>query len=679
MQENKSKILFLYPRIYENKFDFNLGSSYIMAYLKKNNINSKVYLEKNLENIEKHIIKILKFNIKIIGITCDDSSYYLCKLIAESIKKKDPTKIIIFGGPTATNSYGRILNDCEAIDICCIGFAEESVYKIIKEMEKTKPNLKNISGVVFKNNQKIIKTKYKFAKKNLDLIPSPYLTKIIPKSIGIITSRGCYFNCIFCNYPALNKKVLYHSINRVIEELKIIKELEKNNKNKNKLIEIYDAAFSTNLKRAKEICKRMIKEKLNLKLWCETRVDLVDNELLNLMKTAGFQQINFGLETANLKTIRFINKINTKQKITNYDEEKKFLENFEKKVNLAKKIGFDLTVSVIMGFPNESYKDMEKTIKFLEKLEIKKYYHNILNIFPKTPLYENFKNKFKNKNLLSFQTPDKYSKKVQKSKKMFALNHWISNDFLILKRIFSGCFIKSELIKKKSAFLYLSINNELNDKNLIWIKKNIAFFGVIIIFIEKKNIKNVRKILNKIKSFNIPINRCFFLINKNKLNEKEKIIKNNMLYQFSIIEKFKNINKFGLNKELKIIQIKNKIFLLNLIKKYIKDKSVINFSSLIKNFCMFLPKKCPATKNLHIIINKDNNLKPCSNFNNIGKIGDDYKQIKKNILNEYENERKKRKCNLCEYKTKCSKCPFPYPFTREEFCYLIKNKFNKHF
>ncbi len=72
--------------------------------------------------------------------------------------------------------------------------------------------------------------------------------------------------------------------------------LEKDSKEK--VVTIYDDAFTLNIHRAKEICKRIIEKKFCFKLTCETRVDRMNDELLELMAEAGFKRVSFGLEIA---------------------------------------------------------------------------------------------------------------------------------------------------------------------------------------------------------------------------------------------------------------------------------------------------------------------------------------------------------------------------------------------
>ena len=105
----------------------------------------------------------------------------------------------------------------------------------------------------------------------------------------------------------MGRTIRYHSIERVVAELKYISPL--NDIPSPKTVTIQDSCFTLNLNRAKEICKRIAVEKFNIELICETRIDLMDKEMLDLFKKANFKQIDIGLESAVPAVLKNIQKI----------------------------------------------------------------------------------------------------------------------------------------------------------------------------------------------------------------------------------------------------------------------------------------------------------------------------------------------------------------------------------
>jgi len=96
-------------------------------------------------------------------------------------------------------------------------------------------------------------------------------------------------------------RIRYHSIDRGIAELKTIQtalEAKPPDIPLHRVVTIHDDAFTLNVPRAKEICRRIISEGINLQLSCLCRADNLDEELIELLQQAGFLEITFGLESA---------------------------------------------------------------------------------------------------------------------------------------------------------------------------------------------------------------------------------------------------------------------------------------------------------------------------------------------------------------------------------------------
>jgi radical SAM superfamily enzyme YgiQ (UPF0313 family) len=254
-------------------------------------------------------------------------------------------------------------------------------------------------------------------KNKLDIFPSPYLTNTINAAevfeqngnISISTSRGCVYRCIYCNFSAMSgHSMRYHSAERVIAELAKIKEAVGGSH----MVEINDDIFTLNRKRVENICKRLIKERLGLSYWIETRGDCVDRELLELLYQAGVREVNFGLESAVPRVLYKIKKVRlTEGKADNFEPEREYIRKTQEGVKIAQKIGINASVSVIFGLPGETLEDAMTTLNFVKKLKVFKYYHNLLKVYRGTQLAADYKKnrpeEFEN-NLLSFSASADY-------------------------------------------------------------------------------------------------------------------------------------------------------------------------------------------------------------------------------------------------------------------------------
>jgi radical SAM superfamily enzyme YgiQ (UPF0313 family) len=192
---------------------------------------------------------------------------------------------------------------------------------------------------------------------------------------NIITSRGCPFRCTFCSATKVyGNRYRYQSIDRSINEMKfVIEELNIDS------LQIYDDNFTTNKRRTKDLCKRMIDEKLNLQWVCYTRADAIgDQQMLSLMKEAGCYMIVVGIENGNDRILKLI------KKQLDLNVAKKNLE-------LAKKMNINVLSSFMIGLPSEAISEIDNTIKFATTLPLTYATFPIFTPYPGTPIYDDAK------------------------------------------------------------------------------------------------------------------------------------------------------------------------------------------------------------------------------------------------------------------------------------------------
>ena len=184
-----------------------------------------------------------------------------------------------------------------------------------------------------------------------DLLPlGKYYSASTNKSYMILfTDRGCPYNCSFCS-SAAQMKYRFLSIENVIQQIEhLIIDLNIG------WVEFMDLTFTINKRRTIEICDAIIARGLKFDWACETRADLLSEELLIKMKLAGCKKITIGVESGN-EEIRYA----TGKKISNEE----MLDAF----NLCRKIGIKTMANVIIGHHNETVKDVLASISFLMKL-----------------------------------------------------------------------------------------------------------------------------------------------------------------------------------------------------------------------------------------------------------------------------------------------------------------------
>lgn len=295
---------------------------------------------------------------------------------AQIIKDCKPNTPTVIGGPHMSTFPEKTLENA-SFDYGVVGEGEQTMLDLVLAMQNAKKTI-NIPGLLTKNNQKISQLIPRERISDLDQL-SPPSRELFPNEkyktlLGlnpvtyILTSRGCPFACTFCDHGLWGRHTTYHSPEWVINEIKKCLSLGA------KEIYVYDETFSLDKKRAKEICKLIIENRIHFSWIISSRVDTIDIELISLLKKAGCRQIRFGVESGVEKNLRKIKKNITKKKIS-------------KAFDLCNKVGIETYAYFMIGLPLETLPEIEKTINFAIDLNPDWVSFNILTLKPGTEVY----------------------------------------------------------------------------------------------------------------------------------------------------------------------------------------------------------------------------------------------------------------------------------------------------
>lgn len=385
---NKPKTLFICPpntiEVYGKKKDVvpripyislaSLAGSLIRANYDVHIVDLSV-----IDDIDKELKeKIEIFKPDYIGITFTTPLSKQAFKLAESIKKFSPASILMGGGVHATTLPHETLKS-SVFDLIFIGEAEETILEVVSGRD-----WKEIAGIAYKKDGEIFINPRRPLICDLDTLPFPawhlydlpkYKTARIctrKSRVGAIeTSRGCVFGCNYCNKTVFQRLFRAKSPERVVDELEYMLKFGFEE------IHFWDDGFSTDLDRAKEICRLIVKRKLNFpwNVFNGMRVDRLDKELLVLMKQAGCYGLSIGVESGNQEILNIVNKIIT-------------LNQVRQAVKLIKEVGLDITGFFILGLDGETEKTMQDTINFAKELDLDFPKAMITVPLPGTPLFE---------------------------------------------------------------------------------------------------------------------------------------------------------------------------------------------------------------------------------------------------------------------------------------------------
>jgi len=312
--------------------------------------NLKITFSKLKDIIKRESPEIIVFTITNHSLVND----LLTAKVAKDVSKNIVT-VAIGLSIRAIRDLNKVLKKYSYLDIIVYNEAEMPVLNLIK----SNYNPRNILGVYYKNDGKVIKNKPQ-PPENYDELGIPAQDKIplhiykdplmkrSPLTL-ICASRGCVGSCKYCSSFPFQRPVRYRSIENVMEELRLIKTLGV------KEIKFFDSCFTNDLNWVEKFLKRMIKERLDFTWICDVRADRIPLKILKLMKKAGCHTICMGGDSADQKVLDSFDKGET-------------IKQIENAVKRIKKEGFRLLLYFTFGHPGETKETIKKTIKWARKL-----------------------------------------------------------------------------------------------------------------------------------------------------------------------------------------------------------------------------------------------------------------------------------------------------------------------
>jgi radical SAM superfamily enzyme YgiQ (UPF0313 family) len=320
--------------------------------------------------------ELLKIRPDIIGISQWTHNRHQSMQLADTCRRLFPDCTIIMGGGHATFCYQDLLAEGSAVDIVVLGEGEQTLLELAARLADHS-DWRDIHGLAFRRDGALVTTGPQKLLADLDQLPQP--ARYLDRSIGIdrelqpefiVTARGCPSACHFCSSPAFwGRKVRFRSPEAIVEEILYIRQ-------KFGLIyfSIRDDTFTADRTRALEFCRRLIQLKAGI-LWnCQSRVTSVDEELLVMMKAAGCECIQLGVESGSTKILQQLGKNITPAQIM-------------KAGTLIREVGINLSIYLISDVDGESAEDLNKTVQLVKNLQADDGYVSPLAYYPGTKLF----------------------------------------------------------------------------------------------------------------------------------------------------------------------------------------------------------------------------------------------------------------------------------------------------
>ena len=373
------KVTFVYPGIAMIGFNslggnchdtvsVNLGMGYISSYLKKNSNHTADLIDlRDLKGWNHFESELQEKCPDIVGIYCNTVNYSSSLKSAEIAKRQGRT--VVMGGPHATLDPHSLI-DTSFVDCVIVGEGEKSFLDVVNHIEAGEALESVIQG------EKI---------DNLDDIPFPdrdiYNMErilngpgIFPHSsryVGIVASRGCYYNCAFCQpleRKIFGRKIRVRSVSNVIEEVKeVIRKYGAN------FIMFECDTLTTKKDWALGLCRQM--KQTGVKWGAQSRADTIDDELAKAMHDAGCTVLFIGFESGSPRMLSLLRKGISPEHSIRAGE-------------ICRKNKILIFANYMLGMPTETTDDLDMTYAMMRKIEPELHSPSYFAPIPGSDLYE---------------------------------------------------------------------------------------------------------------------------------------------------------------------------------------------------------------------------------------------------------------------------------------------------
>jgi radical SAM superfamily enzyme YgiQ (UPF0313 family) len=336
---------------------FSLGAQALRAGHQVKVLNLSGFTWSKVEEV------IASLDAELFGMSCWTSNRRGVALVAGAIKRAHPAAHVLIGGPHATPLGREMLEHYPAIDSVAVGESEDTFMELVSRLSSGE-DTRGIPGTLYRGVHGVEAGPARASIENLDALASPH--EYFDTHI-VMTSRGCPWQCTFCGAETTwGRGFRGQSVPYVLDALeKAIARLSV------KMVQVKDDTFTTNKKRVLELCQGIRERKLQFLWSCDTRVDVLSDELLRAMRLAGCQRLSLGVETGSPTILHNINKRITIQKI-------------EAAAAMAKRVGIQVRFYMMLGNRGETAETFHETLEFLARVKPHQYIFSCLTIYPGT-------------------------------------------------------------------------------------------------------------------------------------------------------------------------------------------------------------------------------------------------------------------------------------------------------
>lgn len=339
-------------------------------------------------------------DIDVIGISSNTVEFPTSVTMSRVFKYRRDIPIIL-GGPHISAIPEYFLHkDYDCFDVGVVGEGELTMPTLLENLHD-KDMWRNIPGLVYRDNGEVrVNPPHPIG--DLDALPFPArhllpdISKYKPTAASarrlplgsIITSRGCPFQCTFCDRSVFGNSVRARSPWNILDELTEMKEVLGI-----KEFRVFDDVFNFDQGRVRSFCEGLIERKLDMSWTCVGRLNYITPEQVKLLVESGCWQIAVGIESGNNGILRLAKKALT-------------VDMVRETVEIAHKGGLNVRGFFMLGLPGDTKGTIMDTINLAKELPLDVASFTILTPYPNTEIFRNYNIRVDNWEKLIQTNPD---------------------------------------------------------------------------------------------------------------------------------------------------------------------------------------------------------------------------------------------------------------------------------
>lgn len=351
-----------------------IGLYYLAGVLNEAGISVNI-MDFNVESPTRSefVSRLRALKPRIVGVTSYTFNFSVARDIIEEIKRVDHTIITTMGGVHASAIPEKILQDTPALDYIVVGEGEQTFLELCSKIMRGE-DISRVKGIAFRNEGRVTVNPPRELIEDLNELPFPdrelLPLKMYPVTL-VQTTRGCPYNCIFCQINRFyGRRTRQRDPRRVVDEVDQLMGkygIEK--------FFFFGDSFTFRQDWVEEFCEEIGKRGLKLQWACETRVDNVSLPLLRNMRKAGCREVQYGIDYGDEAVLKNLGK-----EIS--------LGCIKDAVHWAKEAGLFTGGFFIFNVPGEDESTMDRTFDLIQDVPIDAMEVNLLTPYPGTPLWE---------------------------------------------------------------------------------------------------------------------------------------------------------------------------------------------------------------------------------------------------------------------------------------------------